>query len=70
MAVRFDDLIWREAVRGFSGRSLEVAHKRSRSMRLGHDLYEIDAALGEVLPKVPAAYGADAECDSMRSESH
>jgi len=25
MAVRFDDVVWREAVRGFSGRSLEVA---------------------------------------------
>ena len=30
--------------------------------QLGHDLDEIDAALGEVLPEVPAAYGADADC--------
>ena len=30
--------------------------------QLGHDLDEIDPALGEVLPEVPAAYGADADC--------
>jgi len=44
MAVRFDDVVWREAVRGFSGRSLEVATSgRGHAERRG-------VALSDVLP--------------------
>lgn len=44
LAVRFDDAIWREAVRGFSGRSLEIGTSaRARAEQHG-------AALAELLP--------------------
>ena len=44
LAVRFDERIWREAIRGFSGRSLEIATgARAKAARDG-------VALAELLP--------------------
>ena len=44
LAVRYDEAVWREAVRGFSGRPLEVATSaRSNTERRG-------VALADVLP--------------------
>lgn len=44
LAVRFDEAIWREAVRGFSGRPLQVAES-ARATLEKHDI-----ALAELLP--------------------
>jgi hypothetical protein len=42
LAVRFDDAVWREAIRGFSGRSLEVATSaRARVEQQGVALSEL-----------------------------
>lgn len=43
LAVRFDEEIWREAIRGFSGRARDVA--MSARMRLANDSIEISALL-------------------------
>jgi len=44
LAVRFDDAVWREAIRGFTGRSLQIA-TRSRTQIEQHGV-----ALAELLP--------------------
>lgn len=44
LAVRFDEAVWREAIRGFSGRSLEIA----MSARAGTEPDGV--ALAELLP--------------------
>lgn len=42
LAVRVDDAVWREAVRGFSGRALEIATSgRARAERRGLALAEV-----------------------------
>src|SRR5688572_24853526 len=51
LAVRFDETVWREAVRGFSRRPLEIATSARR------DVERRGAALPEVLPC--EAYGPD-----------
>jgi hypothetical protein len=51
LAVRFDEAVWREAVRGFSGRALEIATSaRSKTERRG-------VAFADILPC--AARGPD-----------
>lgn len=42
LAVRFDEAVWREAVRGFSGRALEIATSaRSKAERRGVALTDV-----------------------------